>query len=577
MLSGVAWVVRKAASLGYSAARSIAVTSGTLAFNTGSYVLQEMGVMLEAMRAMYTHPPSRVVAEGVLLSLGLDTRALGKMLQEGPSKKTSISLLYTASTGFSGVVAVLSVNHYIQAYLKSLGVDSSENTSETVSYNLLLTISSTFLNTLANTYALRQGSQMVTRALVSRQAAVRALNQNKEAPQPGSAGVEGLLAQARNLGTDTYVSLSNQLAVYLLAKVPFMELFTHYLLSPAVQGREILRVLTPERPTLDKGIPLENSLATGLSYQFSQWLLRYGFEATVGLPPALILMTLDQMLMIANMAMAARTKIPYQPRDKATVMDPIALWEYVSMKELEIQLKGHMKWAAADLPPLIKELMSGPESDIDWQAIGNQLCLVVNHPATRAMQRILLPKMFHSFKDFLNDPVVKPHQDQIRNYLDSLIVFLIEKMNHPAVKIAKRGKHVIASVGSVKRVLGIPKSVTLMILREFGSDHLVNFLRSLQAKMIEYGLGQIELEQIGSIEPAAQVSDPLLGSQAPQPPRPLRPEEARFDNESRESSSASHRFDEPQQPAAAPAAADASSVSSTTPGMSLNPNLFDND
>lgn len=450
----LAWTREKAWS---AVSMSVKYTYGTV-----SHLFEQVGVLPKTIKSLLTHLPSRSVTR---------------------------NLSYIALHDLLPLVLINLANGYIQQSFSQEGEEENEWSSA----NYAIQCSLMLLGLAVRAYNFRQGTQLAARTLLVSCRAADAFNQVSPRPQSPLCIEEKctLTQQIKGSGREVVELQANALAVYLLGCVSGMEGLSK-LLSVYANGRYVAKSTTPERCPDHKMIQSEYALALGLGHAGMMVLLKSALTATSGLPPEFCLNTMEQMLLILQIAIAAHLQPPLVRPDEQTLpLDPMDVYERF--------IGWCTKVIASGLKKQIPALLKGPSRVIPWQAIADSAYSLVNYPPARQFRYMILPPMLHSGYHFIKDPVVKEDWKSFVEQMDRALTFIINKANpyQSNAKIAKMtirapkeaATAVIAKTAAwapqstavaVKMVFGFPEFITVSLLIIIGEQKSMDYLRALR-------------------------------------------------------------------------------------------------
>lgn len=414
-------------------------------YGTVSHLFEQIGVLPKTIRSLLAHESSRTITN---------------------------HLAYIISHDLLPLLLVNFANNYIQ---QSFSPEYDEEDSSWLSANYFIDCSLMLLGLAVKAYNFRQGTQMATRTILVSLRAADAFNQiNPRERSPLCIEEKCTVAQQiKGSGRELVELMANDLAVHLISQIPGMS-GVSYLVSIYVRGRYIAKSTTPERCPDHRALESEYALALGLGHEGMAMLLRAALTATSGLPPEFCLKTMEQMLLMFQIAIAAHLNPPLVRSGEQTIpVDPMDLYERFMGWWTKVVASGLKK----QIPPLLQ----GPPSNIPWQTISNSLYKVAHHPLTRQLKYIILPPMFHSEDQFINDPIIKRDWETLMNRTDSVLAFIINKGNPEksyTVKVAAWAPK--STAAAVKVVYGIPQFITKSLLIVVGEEVSLDYLRAVR-------------------------------------------------------------------------------------------------
>ncbi|MGL6029365.1 MAG: hypothetical protein ACRC0B_07290 [Legionella sp.] len=378
------------------------------------------------------------------------------------------------------VVGLNFLNNGVQQYFRA----GYESQSYLAPYSLFLT-TLTLVDYGVTAYSYRQGVHAVTRTLILDCLGPAAFNANSK---PGdSACAENKCTTKRFLSgmvREPLILAASDLLPVLVSPIPYIGSPASQLLRMICIGRYITRLVTPERCERHKDMMSESVLALGISHQVALSLVNATLEASVGLPPFLQQRTIQHMLTLLFVNLAAHMTIPLVKRKKArAATDLLDKYEEATRFVIDVIFAGLLKRIPIDFapdpetPPLIaidkllknaSKLFTG-ELPL-WSYLGP-----MNGPFQRN-RSWLLPSMFNAP---LNDVIIKMYWPDVRREA-IVIATQIERIKQStaaqmALSYSPKAVAAILSVG-----VGIPEKVTKIIIMLTKEEDFWAFVRALK-------------------------------------------------------------------------------------------------
>lgn len=281
----------------------------------------------------------------------------------------------------------------------------------------------------------------------------------------------------------------NDLVLWGISKsLPYGEQIA-WILAIYFYGEYITRMATPERCERHKAMKSESILSLGLAYTGTSYLMDYALESTVGMPPYLYLRTLRHLLLLAHINIASHMPLPLvrSTKDKIPV-DPLVIYDRTKRFAVDVLFAGLMQRIPIDFKP-----PRGAKPFIPLSTVFRFLTRVLDSDLEQVKPvppgffkkttKYLLPSMFHSPKNAVNDPVIKEFWPDIRK--DLLYIIEIVEATKP-VKTLTTAPTAIAS--TVKYTLpvvlnyrfGLPIKLSEFLLSLSKKEDFWDFVMALK-------------------------------------------------------------------------------------------------
>ncbi|MCE0722202.1 MULTISPECIES: hypothetical protein [Legionella] len=429
--------------------------------NTAFYVAEQVLALREAIPAVVTPPVMKIV------------------------NGTGNILFYDVLP----VVGAHYANNSIQNYLRP-----TDPTAMLASYAVLPTL--TLMNYAVWGFTYRQASKLVVHTLALDALGSSAFNEHKAKLNPPPPTLCGEKEEDCNFKRKFKGSLReplvlafNDLVLWGISKsLPYGEQIA-WILAIYFYGEYITRMATPERCERHKAMKSESILSLGLAYTASAYLMDYAFESTVGTPPYLYLRTLRHLLLLAHINVASHMSLPLVRSAKDRIpVDPLVIYDRTKRFAVDVLFAGLMQRIPIDFKP-----PQGAKPFIPLSTVFKFLTKVLESdleqikPAPpgffKKTTKYLLPSMFHSPKNAVNDPVIKEFWPDIRT--DLLYIIEIVEATKP-VKTLTTAPTAIAS--TVKYTLpvvlnyrfGLPIKLSEFLLSLSKKEDFWDFVSALK-------------------------------------------------------------------------------------------------
>lgn len=378
------------------------------------------------------------------------------------------------------VVGVNYLNNGVQQYFHS----GYEQQGWLAPYSLFLT-TLTLVDYGVSAYSYRQGVQAVTRTLILDSLGPAAFNAHST---PGdSACTERKCTTKRFLSgmvREPLILAASDLLPVLVSPIPYIGSPASQLLRMICIGRYITRLVTPERCERHKYMMSESVLALGISHQAALSLVNAILEKSVGLPPFLQQRTIEHMLTLLFVNLAAHMTIPLAKRKKASAAtDLLDKYEEATRFVIDVIFAGLLKRIPIDFapdpetPPLISidKLLKNASKMFTGELHLKSYLGPMNEPFQRN-RGWLLPSIFN---DPINDAIIKTYWPDIRREV-IVITSQIERIKHSAtaqvaLSYSPKGIATILFLG-----VGIPKKATKIMIMLTQEEDFWTFVRALK-------------------------------------------------------------------------------------------------
>lgn len=431
------------------------------AANTAFYVAEQVLALREAVPAVVTPPVMKIV------------NGAGNIL------------FYDVLP----VAAVHCVNNGIQNYLRP-----ADPTGMLASYAVLPTLA--LMNYAVWGFTYRQVPKLIAHTLALDALGSSAFNEHKgnlTPPPPTLCGEKdedcNFKRKFKGSLREPLVLAFNDLVLWGISKsLPYGEQIS-WILAIYFYGEYITRMATPERCERHKAMKSESILSLGLAYTGTSYLMDYALESTVGMPPYLYLRTLRHLLLLAHINIASHMPLPLvrSAKDKIPV-DPLVIYDRTKRFAVDVLFAGLMQRIPIDFKPPRGAKPFIPLSTVFrflTRVLESDLEQVEPEPPGffKKTTKYLLPSMFHSPKNAVNDPVIKEFWPDIRK--DLLYIIEIVEATKP-VKTLTTAPTAIAS--TVKYTLpvvlnyrfGLPIKLSEFLLSLSKKEDFWDFVMALK-------------------------------------------------------------------------------------------------
>lgn len=427
--------------------------------NTGFYVVEQVLALREAVPAVVTPPVMKIV------------------------KGTGNILYYDVAP----VVAAHCVNYGIQTYLRP-----ADPSGMLASYLIQPTLTLIDYTTWGFTYRQAPKLAIHTFALVSMGPA--AFNEYKwklSEPPPTLCKEEECNFKRKFKGTlrEPLTLALNDLVLWVVSNLPYGGKQLSWVLAVFFYGEYITRMATPERCERHKAMKSQSVLSLGAVYTGLSLLMDYGLDSTVGMPPYLYLRTLHHLLLLAHINLASHMNLPLVKTTKDTIsLDPFVIYDRSKRFMVDVVFAGLMKRIPIDFKPpegskpfiplstVFKFLTKVLKSDLEQ--------VQVTQPGFfKKATRILIPNMFLSPKNAVNDPVIKQFWPDIRS--DLLYILEIVESTKPVKSLTTAPKAIASTVKYTLPVVlnfrfGLPIKLSEFLLSLSKKEDFWDFVSELK-------------------------------------------------------------------------------------------------
>ncbi|HHF7373951.1 hypothetical protein [Legionella bozemanae] len=439
---------------------AIKQTAGYAA-NTAFYVAEQILALREAVPAVVTPPVMKIV--------------------NGAGNILFYDVLPVAAVHFA--------NNSIQNYLRP-----TDPTAMLTSYAVLPTL--TLMNYAVWGFTYRQVPKLMAHTLALDALGSSAFNEHKKKLNPPPPTLCGEKEEDCNFKRKFKGSLReplvlafNDLVLWGISRsLPYGEQIA-WILAIYFYGEYITRMATPERCERHKAMKSESILSLGLAYTGTSYLMDYAFESTVGTPPYLYLRTLRHLLLLAHINVASHMSLPLvrSAKDKIPV-DPLVLYDRTKRFAVDVVFAGLMQRIPIDFKP-----PPGAKPFIPLSTVFKFLTRVLESdleqvkPAPpgffKKTTKYLLPSMFHSPKNAVNDPVIKEFWPDIRTDLLYIIEIVeaakpVKTLTTAPTAIASTVKYTLPVVLNYR--FGLPIKLSEFLLSLSKKEDFWDFVMALK-------------------------------------------------------------------------------------------------
>lgn len=371
------------------------------------------------------------------------------------------------------VVGVYYANNTIQNYLRP-----TDPTGMVASYLVVPTL--TLMNYAAWGYTYRQAPKLIAHTLALDVLGSSYINEHKgklTTPPPTICGdaEEDCNFKRKFKGSlrEPLVLAFNDLVLWGISKsLPYGEQIA-WILAIFFYGEYITRMATPERCERHKAMKSESILSLGLIFTLTAYLMDKSFDSTVGMPPYLYHRTMRHLLLLAHINLASHMTLPLVRTAKDTIpIDPLVIYDRTKRFAVDVIFAGLMNRIPIDFKPpqgskpfiplstVLKFFTRVLESDLEQVK-----------PAQpgffKKTTKYILPSMFHSPKNAINDRVIKQFWPEIRS--DLLYIFDIVESAKPVKSLTTAAKPIASTVKYTLPVIlyyrfGLPIKLTEFLL-----------------------------------------------------------------------------------------------------------------
>lgn len=189
---------------------------------------------------------------------------------------------------------------------------------------------------------------------------------------------------------------------------------------------------------------------------------------------------INKFMLTATIAIASQMRLPQPTRRSSRNLDPVGTFQTVVGFLVDNNAAGFKK----TIPELLK-LLKKDSPGLPWRkvvSVGGKIWL---HPAVQLVSQflkyLLLPRMLQSEERFINDPIIAPNWDGVRNTL-ILYIQKIEKIQRKYLVRMATCKPEEAAV-ALWLLLGTPKSLNKLLIEVIGSDGFNVYAGKIRRKL----------------------------------------------------------------------------------------------
>jgi hypothetical protein len=384
------------------------------------------------------------------------------------------------------VVPILTMN-YINNYFQPDSEDDKLQVNSFISLSLLsLSLSNYYISS-------RLGSRGLARVAVLDTFGPAAFNSHKTTPPPSPCDVLECnnLRKMKGQGREQYVLLMNGITINLISYIPHLGWLVAPGLSVINNGRYITRLVTPERCDHHKNMKSEFVLAVGLTYEATSRTMEYLLIKAIGAPAYLTLVVLRHILLSMHVNVAAHMNIPLVPQKRADQEDSGLTFNIFDLYEsahgwiFEVILAGlgkvlfRPKQGNKQLIDTLQFLTARLNSDMEYSSNA------FPYKQLNWLRQKALPPIFHSGKDFLNDPVVSAYWPSLKEEMLSSVTWLEAKSDEPLVTTLAALPKVTAF--ALNFVWGIPQKPTQFLLMLSQKQEFKNLMVAFKQWLERHG------------------------------------------------------------------------------------------
>lgn len=358
-------------------------------------------------------------------------------------------------------------------------------------YGAFLTVL-TLVNYSITAFTWRQGVQTLIRNTIIESNAPSAFNSNKSSP-PKSLCTDlkcNYKRIAKGMLREPLILLANDGFVWVIKNsIPYVGGAMATILNIFFHGRYQYRIATPERCERHKAMMQEEVLALGLGYEITTRLLDHLLEQSIGIPPKFYHRTLQHLLLLLHINLAAHSRLPLvEEKDATLYLDPLNLYERICRFLADVLFAGLMKRIPIDFKPVPGAAPLIPLSTaLQWSSMilnkDKETEMQYQPPGVLAkllqkLRVIILPPILQSAHGFCRDPIVTLYWPAIRQG-GITTTEMIESIGlSKKVQLLSWAPKSVATVLNLK--FGIPKKVTRSALMLSKEEDFWDFIDALK-------------------------------------------------------------------------------------------------
>lgn len=259
--------------------------------------------------------------------------------------------------------------------------------------------------------------------------------------------------------------------IKLVGFIPIVGEGTASVLSIYHNGRYITTLLLPicsrHQELFLKEYP-EFALSQGLALAGTSTLASWMIESSTGVPRDYYESAVHQLLLIAQVGIAAHGKIPKPvKKNSRNIPDPVALYVGAINFTVDLVIEGGKK----KLPSLFNK---GASYSIPWDEVPNAARAVWANPVVTKITWVFLPRMLQNSQQFIDDPLISYHWEGLKQKA----VDELNNANETSKKYMIRAAVAVpnATTETVWFFAGTPKILTRFVLAILGNRSFQNML-----------------------------------------------------------------------------------------------------
>lgn len=395
-----------------------------------------------------------IMEQGIALQ-----QAVPMLVQHQEGNKIAQGMWYVLTHDIAPVLLLHTLSHQTRDYFPPK--DSTSNTA------LFLWSGAWTLGQCAiQVYTWKKSAETLVHIATLDAFAPAIFNANKKSPPSSFCDSQECSTSRRikGMGRELGILWANELLIGGIHYLPYAGAPMGQLLKIINHGRYITRVVTPERCEDHKFMSQEFVLAVGLLFELTSQFLDKGLSATTGSLPFIYVRALRHLLLALHVNMAAHSKVPLV-LTKGSGIDLFDYYEQSARFGFDVLWAGLLKRIPIDFKSKRSALLSPVfqggvylfNYDLEYTAP------VKKSSFHYMMKQWMVPKMFHSAHDFVNDPVFAPHWPRLCNNAIFICKTIEQHGNSTTVKVMQWSPETAAYMLELSP-LQLPRQVTKTVL-----------------------------------------------------------------------------------------------------------------
>ncbi|GGI76259.1 hypothetical protein [Legionella impletisoli] len=368
---------------------------------------------------------------------------------------------------------------------------SEENDQFTFPGTLVLQTGLHLLEVATWLFKVRKNSQLFVRTAIVTLEAPLLFNQNRSSPLMTicSDAHCSTLRFVQGSLRDIVTYYSTELAIYSIRYLPFAGNLLASFLSTYHNGRYLVSVALPEMCNRHQVLYLsqhsELALSLGIGHALSARVINSVLETLTRIPQSYYASTIEQLLFISHMNVAAHLTLPNPPITLTRrVPDPIHLFQSTIGFVFDALLVGLKTKVPSLLPGNQVGGLKQAIKNLPWEEVRALHLWVITNPKAR----IFLPKLLHDLPSFLNDPIIKSNWPALKQSFLTVLNTLESLSQNRTIRLSSYIPGVTSALA--EKVSGTPRVITSLGLQLITDPEFINVVVYLKARIEQ--LAQLE-------------------------------------------------------------------------------------